>query len=277
MTDFPGDIDTFRAQSNIPGHDFDSSKETTIYAEDFTNRSDAIIAIEETLGTNPQGSEATVSARIAAVESGGSGNVVGPATSSSNAVAIYGDTTGKLIKDTSVFINEYGEISFPDGSYINNAEANFAGALLVAGYLEVGDQANFSYGITFGATSTASDLIEPISSQDAATKNYVDTGLATKQVSLGYTAENAANKSTTTTLGTSDTLYPSQKAVKTYVDAAIASVLTGLFPIDAIWSSGGTNTNPATLLGFGTWTKISDTMSVGTGLVVDAYVWQRTA
>lgn len=30
--------------------------------------------------------------------------------------------------------------------------------------------------------------------------------------------EDVANKSTTTTLGTSDTLYPSQKAVKTYVD-----------------------------------------------------------
>jgi hypothetical protein len=35
---------------------------------------------------------------------------------------------------------------------------------------------------------------------------------------LGYTPENVANKSTTTTLGTSNTLYPSQLAVKTYVD-----------------------------------------------------------
>ncbi len=35
--------------------------------------------------------------------------------------------------------------------------------------------------------------------------------------------ENAANKSATTTLGTSDVLFPTQKAVKTYVDAAIAT------------------------------------------------------
>ena len=35
--------------------------------------------------------------------------------------------------------------------------------------------------------------------------------------------ENTANKSTTTTLGTSDILFPTQKAVKTYVDAAIAT------------------------------------------------------
>ncbi len=39
-----------------------------------------------------------------------------------------------------------------------------------------------------------------------------------KQAALGFTAENVANKSTTTTLGTSDTLYPTQNAVKTYVD-----------------------------------------------------------
>ncbi|HEY1710289.1 MAG TPA: hypothetical protein VGG10_18610 [Rhizomicrobium sp.] len=45
---------------------------------------------------------------------------------------------------------------------------------------------------------------------------------------LGYTAENAANKSTDGTLAAnSDTNYPSQKAVKTYVDAAKASA-TGL-------------------------------------------------
>src|ERR1043165_2484018 len=38
---------------------------------------------------------------------------------------------------------------------------------------------------------------------------------------LGYTAENAANKSTDTALGSgtpSDVKYPSQKAVKTYAD-----------------------------------------------------------
>jgi len=39
-----------------------------------------------------------------------------------------------------------------------------------------------------------------------------------KQDALGFTPENVANKDTTTTLGTSDTKYPSQKAVKTYVD-----------------------------------------------------------
>ena len=38
------------------------------------------------------------------------------------------------------------------------------------------------------------------------------------------TKENTANKSVTTTLGTSDVLFPTQNAVKTYVDAAVAGV-----------------------------------------------------
>ena len=46
----------------------------------------------------------------------------------------------------------------------------------------------------------------------------LQTALNAKQDSLGYTPENVANKSTSTSLGTSNTLYPSQNAVKTYAD-----------------------------------------------------------
>lgn len=38
---------------------------------------------------------------------------------------------------------------------------------------------------------------------------------------LGYTAENVVNKATSTALGTSDTAYPSQNAVKSYVDSGL--------------------------------------------------------
>jgi hypothetical protein len=50
-----------------------------------------------------------------------------------------------------------------------------------------------------------------------------DASIAGKENALGFTAENVANKSTSTSLGTSDALYPSQKAVKTYVDNAITA------------------------------------------------------
>ena len=54
--------------------------------------------------------------------------------------------------------------------------------------------------------------------------------------------ENTANKSTTTTLGTSDVLYPTQNAVKTYVDAQVASAAISIGAI-----GGSSNANGASL------------------------------
>lgn len=51
----------------------------------------------------------------------------------------------------------------------------------------------------------------------------IDTTLASKENSLGFTPENAANKSTSTSLGTSNSLYPSQNAVKSYVDTGLGT------------------------------------------------------
>ena len=64
------------------------------------------------------------------------------------------------------------------------------------------------------------DAAKPVSTATQTALNLkanaadVTTSLALK--------EDTSNKSTTTTLGTSDSLYPTQKAVKTYVDTAIA-------------------------------------------------------
>ena len=44
------------------------------------------------------------------------------------------------------------------------------------------------------------------------------------QLKLGFTPENVANKSTNVLLGTSNTLYPTQNAVKTYVDSSISAI-----------------------------------------------------
>ena len=62
--------------------------------------------------------------------------------------------------------------------------------------------------LTLDNVNNTTDLSKPVS---AATQTALDL------------KENTANKSTTTTLGTSDLLYPSQRAVKTYVDGQIAS------------------------------------------------------
>ncbi|MEY4012888.1 MAG: hypothetical protein RIT22_2012, partial [Bacteroidota bacterium] len=109
-----------------------------------------------------------------------------------------------------------------------------------------------------GNVDNTSDLNKPIST---ATKTYVDTAVAGATIVDASTTtkgkiqlagdlagsaaaptvpglalkENAANKSTTTTLGTSDVLFPTQKAVKTYVDTAI----TGATIVDADTATKG--------------------------------------
>lgn len=52
--------------------------------------------------------------------------------------------------------------------------------------------------------------------------DYNNSGHTGFEPTIGHTTENVANKATSTSLGTSDTLYPTQNAVKTYVDTADA-------------------------------------------------------
>jgi hypothetical protein len=52
----------------------------------------------------------------------------------------------------------------------------------------------------------------------------IDAKVGTLQPALGFTPENVANKSTNVSLGTSNTLYPTQNAVKTYVDNALSVI-----------------------------------------------------
>lgn len=98
--------------------------------------------------------------------------------------------------------------------------------------------------VSLGAISPTS-----VNGVPAATMAFLDatssvqTQLNGKQASLGFTAENVANKSTTTTLGTSNTLYPTQNAVKVYVDNAVSgvgAVLSVSGTTNRITSTGGT-------------------------------------
>jgi len=93
------------------------------------------------------------------------------------------------------------------------------------------------------------DLLKPVSTATQA-------GLDLK--------ENTANKSTSTTLGTSDVLFPTQKAVKTYVDAAITGATiadadaTTKGKIQLAGDLGGTAALPAVAANAITTTKIAN-------------------
>lgn len=84
-----------------------------------------------------------------------------------------------------------------------------------AGAIKKGDlwfcSANGFLGTTAVVTGASFRALVDSPGQTAANWNILDSG-------LGFTPENVANKSTSTSLGTSNTLYPTQNAVKTYVD-----------------------------------------------------------
>lgn len=63
----------------------------------------------------------------------------------------------------------------------------------------------------------------------------------------------------------SDTKVPSQQSVKAYVDAAIVAAKAALYPVGSIYINRTSSTNPGTLLGFGTWTQVTDKMIMARG------------
>jgi hypothetical protein len=114
-----------------------------------------------------------------------------------------------------------------DGVMFNGASFRMIIAIGAAGYNPVAYPANWLQvtdyvspnDIGLGNVDNTSDVNKPISSA-------TQTALNAKQDSLGFTPENVTNKSTNTSLGTSDTLYPTQNAVKSYVDTQITNNAT---------------------------------------------------
>ena len=90
--------------------------------------------------------------------------------------------------------------------------------------------------VGLGNVDNTSDANKPVSTAQGA-------AIGAKQNSLGFTAEDVANKSTNvTTDGASDTKYPSVKSVKTYVDANAGVLPFKIFAFTLSQVSTGTPT-----------------------------------
>ena len=63
---------------------------------------------------------------------GGSGDVVGPAGATDNAIARYDGATGKLIQDSLVFLSDTGDISLPAFATVDGRDISIDGAILDA-------------------------------------------------------------------------------------------------------------------------------------------------
>jgi hypothetical protein len=108
--------------------------------------------------------------------------------------------------------------------------------------------------LTSAAALTGAEEVPVV--QGASTVRTTAQDIADLAPGLGYTAENVANKATSTSLGTSNTLYPSQNAVKVYVDGSVVGLLDdrgnytpGVSSPGAYPSTGGSGTAGAILKG----------------------------
>jgi hypothetical protein len=93
------------------------------------------------------------------------------------------------------------------------------------------------------------------------------TSNATATTNALILKEDAANKSTTTTLGTSNVLFPTQNAVKTYVDSNITSVNANNTALQATVAANANATNEALALKEDAANK-STTTTLGTSNVL---------
>lgn len=131
---------------------------------------------------------------------------------------------------------------------------------------------------------TTSGTMNVDTASTIAAKAYVNNfgtkafNAATYQPLLGFTAENSANKSNTTTLGTSTTLYPTQNAVKVYVDNSISGI-TGFVPTSRTITVNGVSQDLSANRTYTITTANTDTTSTGfaTRLLINNYLTKATA
>lgn len=130
----------------------------------------------------------------------GSGDVVGPASASDNAVVVFNSTTGKLIKQSTV-----SGIASLAGGVLSAASTTGSGSVvlatsptLVTPTLGAASASSLSMsGAIAMGTNKITGMGDPTAAQDATTKTYVDTLVAD-----GTPAKEAANYATTAALPT---------------------------------------------------------------------------
>jgi len=115
----------------------------------------------------------------------------------------------KTYVDAAVTATAVADGSITDAKIVSVAASKLMGVVAIAnGGTGASTAAAAKINLALNNVDNTSDINKPIST-------FTQTALDTK--------ENTANKSAITTLGTSDILFPTQNAVKTYVDAAIAT------------------------------------------------------
>jgi len=129
---------------------------------------------------------------------------------------------GNLYYTAARFNTAFGGKSTTDlaeGTNLYYTSGRFAADLATKNTSDLAEGTNLYFTNARAKSAAVNDAIVNGVMDVAPSQNAVFDALALKQDSLGYTAEDVANKDTDGTLAAnSDTKYPSQKAVKTYAD-----------------------------------------------------------
>lgn len=162
---------------------------------------------------------------------GGTGDVVGPASATDNAVARFDSTTGKLVQNSGVTISDANVISAVGALFsgltasqliATDASKNLV-SLSTSTYPSLSELANLK-GVT-SAIQTQLDTKITASSSDTLTNKTINASSNTiSNLTTSMFATNVIDTDSTLSAN-SDTRIASQKAIRSYVDNA----LTGLF------------------------------------------------
>ena len=133
------------------------------------------------------------------------------------------------------------DVEIPDEYELPPATANALGGVKSGGDITVATSGTVTVN---SATKATQDASGKVIASTYATKNELTTGLSGKQNSLGYTAENSANKVTSANYDanvSNDTKYPTVKAVADAI-ADVEKTIPDAITVDSALSS--TSTNP---------------------------------
>jgi len=114
--------------------------------------------------------------------------------------------------------DDRGNFDASVNAYPSSGGSGTAGAILKGDIWTISVGGTLPTAQVVGVGDTVRALID--------TPGNTQANWAIQENNIGYVPENSANKSTGTALGTSDALYPTQKAVKTYVDSTAPPIIT---------------------------------------------------